>query len=273
MDASQIHDHWTQWATQYGADLRATTKSSTPKVLELEALSRHLRAILGGRSSASVLEVGCGNGVNCLALAQALPKVRFDGVDFVREMVTAANESARSTGQANLRFFEGNAAQLDAVVCLESRYDVVFTDRCLINLNTLELQLRALTGLAARLHPDGHLVLIENSMTTYNEQNRCRQILGLPARTPASYNLFFDEDAVRTHVAGLGLELVQVEDFITLHDLVLYVLVPAINGGTVDYEHPLVKAATTLSAGISASKPSAFGAFGQNRLFHWRKPG
>jgi len=40
----------------------------------------------------------------------------------------------------------------------------------------------------------------------------------------------------------------------------------------VDYEHPLIKVATMLSVAVSASKPSAFGAVGQNRLFDWRKP-
>jgi len=102
MDASQIHDHWTDWATRYGTDLRATTKSPTAKVLELDALSRHLRAILAGRKSANVLEVGCGNGINCLALAQALPQARFDGVDYVREMVAAAVQSAQSAQQPNM---------------------------------------------------------------------------------------------------------------------------------------------------------------------------
>jgi len=273
MDASQIHDHWTDWATRYGTDLRATTKSPTAKVLELDALSRHLRAILAGRKSANVLEVGCGNGINCLALAQALPQARFDGVDYVREMVAAAVQSAQSAQQPNMRFFQGNALELDAVAGLDAQYDVVFTDRCLINLDTTEKQLRALSGLIARVRPQGDLVVIENSRSTYDEQNRCRQIVGLAPRVPASFNLFFDESAIRAHVQQLGLELVQVEDFISLHDLVLYVLVPAINGGTVDYEHPLVKVAAVLSTGMSASVPGAFGSFGQNRLFHWRKRG
>ena len=271
MDASEIHKHWTQWAKDYGTDLRATTKAATPKMLELDALSRRLRSVLAEGTAGSVLEVGCGNGVNCVTLAKMFPNVRFDGVDFVAEMVDAATQSARAAGLKSLRFFAGNALEVAAVHGLEPRYDVVFTDRCLINLNSVELQKQAITGLVGKVGAGGHLVLIENSLDTYGAQNRCREILGLQPRTPASFNLFLDEKEIGRHAARLGLELVEIEDFITLHDLVLYVLLPAINGGQVDYEHPLVKAAALLSGGVSARERSAFGAFGQNRLFHWRK--
>lgn len=272
MDAAEIHKHWTDWATRYGADLRATTRASTPKVLEIDALTRRLRAISSERPIADVLEIGCGNGVNCFALAHAFPQLKFDGVDFVAEMVVAARERAAGLQGPMPRFFTGNVLELAAVEGLRSQYDVVFTDRCLINLNTTALQKQAIASLAARLRPDGHLVLIENSTTTYGKQNECREILGLPARAPASFNFFFDEAEIRAHVQGLGLELAHVEDFSSLHDLLLYALIPATNGGTVDYEHPLVKIATMLSIGISATTPSSFGPFGQNRLFHWRKP-
>lgn len=272
MEASEIHDHWTQWATKYGMDLRATTRATTPKVLEIDALTRRFRAIATDSPVTDVLELGCGNGVNCFALAESFPATRFDGVDFVAEMVQAARERAGAFPGKPPRFFVGDVLALQAVEGLERDYDVVFTDRCLINLNTHELHNQAVAALATRVRPGGHLVLIENSTATYGRQNDCRSILGLPPRTPASFNLFFDEAQIRAQAASSGLQLVHVEDFSSLHDLVLYALVPAMNGGTVDYEHPLVKLATNLSLGVFAQTPNAFGDFGQNRLFHWRRP-
>ena len=152
-----------------------------------------------------------------------------------------------------------------------AQYDVVFTDRCLINIKSVELQMRAITDLAARVRKGGHLIMIENSTATYDRQNHCRTLLDLPARTPAAFNLFFDETRILPHLKTLGFE-VEIEDFISLHDLMLYVLVPAINGGTVDYDHPLVHAATLLNIAVSAEISSAFGAFGQGRMFVCRKP-
>jgi SAM-dependent methyltransferase len=265
--------HWTESAVEHGAALGATTKTWTAKVLELDALARRFQAVLGGTDSpGAALEMGCGNGVNCLELATAFRNLRFDGVDYVPEMITSAEENRTSSPAADrVRFFVGDAVGVGAIEELEPAYDIVFTDRCLINLKTVDLQKQAISALAAKVRPGGHLLMIENSMGAYGRQNHYRELLGLPPRTPAAFNLFFDEDEILAHVRGSDLELVDVEDFISLHDLALYVLVPAINGGEVDYGHPLVEAAAMLNKAVSAETPGAFGAAGQNRLYCCRK--
>jgi SAM-dependent methyltransferase len=272
MDNQEIRQHWTKWATAYGGDLRATTKTWTAKALEIDALHRRLSSVVPDRADASVLEMGCGNGLNCVELAKLFPRIRFDGVDFISEMVTAAIENGTTNKvQDQVQFFVGDAVGVGAVIGLQATYEVVFTDRCLINLNTTELQKQAISALDSKVRPGGYLLMIENSMTSYRQQNLCRSALGLAPRTPAEFNLFFDEAEIRPHIASVGLELIDIEDFSSLHDLMLYVLVPAINGGTVDYDHPLVQAATTLSKELSVSMPAAFGSFGQNRMFVCRK--
>jgi SAM-dependent methyltransferase len=273
MNRDEIRQHWTDWANTYGGDLRATTKAWTPKLLELDALARRIRLVAGSASAVSILEVGCGNGINCIELAKLIPGSRFDGVDLIPEMVNAATENSQKGGWGDrLRFFTGDAVAIQQVGGLEDIYDIVFTDRCLINLNTIALQKQGIAALAAKVRPGGYLLMIENSLATYEEQNRCRQMLGLKPRTPAAFNLFFEEIPIRQHIAAIGLDLVDVEDFISLHDLLLYVLIPAVNGGEVDYDHPLVHAAMILNKEMSSIKPGAFGTFGQNRLFVCHKP-
>ena len=93
------------------------------------------------------------------------------------------------------------------------------------------------------------------------------------ARTPAEFNHFFDEATLLPFLPKVGLEVLDIEDFISLHDLVLYVLVPMVNGGKVDYEHPMVEAATQLNIALSSLQPGGAGAFGQNRLYKCRKTG
>lgn len=272
MDHESIRAHWTNWASSYGANLRATTKSWTAKALELDALSRRFQSILKDKPEARVLEVGCGNGVNCVHLAKAFARARFDGVDFIDGMIAAAIDNARGGNVGDrTRFFVGDILKLPTIRDLNDAYDVVFTDRCLINLNTVELQKEGISVLAQKLPPGGYLVMIENSTNTHSAQNRCREMLGLAPRTPAEFNLFFDEDRILAHIAAIGLDLVDVEDFSSLHDLALYVLAPATNDGKLDYEHPLVHAASKLSLEMSGSAASAFGAFGQNRMFVCRR--
>jgi SAM-dependent methyltransferase len=271
MDQSEIRDHWKSWAEAHRTHYKATTRGRTAKLLELDALRRRL-ALLFGDAEFSAFEIGCGNGINCIEMARAFPRATFDGVDFVAEMIEAAQESARSAQvDGRIRFTVGDVTRLDELPDLRPAYDVVISDRCLINLNTAELQGRAIQDLAAKVTSGGFLLLIENSHHTHGRQNLARQALDLPARSPAEFNRFFTEEEMAAHVSGAGLELLEIEDFSSFHDLVIYALVAAINDGKIDYDHPLVAAAAELSASFSAVERSAFGSFGQNRLYVCRK--
>lgn len=272
MDSKQIFEHWSNWAETYGKNLRATTKTGTAKLLELDALARRL-SLLDRTESADILEVGCGNGINCISLSKEFENFNFDGVDYIDKMISAAHDNLNEHQglSQRVRFFQGDVLEIKAHSALKTEYDLVFTNRCLINLNSIALQLQAITALTSMIKPGGHLVMIENSLTTYAEQNKCRESLGLTPRTPAEFNLFFDEKSIREHLPTTGLSLLETEDFSSLHDIVLYALVPAINDGKIDYDHPIVHAATTLSRALAATSPGAFGAFGQNRLFFCQK--
>jgi ubiquinone/menaquinone biosynthesis C-methylase UbiE len=271
LDLNSIREHWQGWAKQYGTSLRATTKTSSAKIMELDALSRALADVekVAG-SHLRILEVGCGNGQNCLNLLDRHPGASFTGVDFIDEMIEAANsvKAERNIPDERVVFQVGNVLELSLP---NAAFDVVFTDRCLINLNTDVLQQQAIASLAERLKPGGHLLMIENSQQTYETQNQARQLVGLPMRAPAEFNHFFDETKILPFLPSAGLELLSIEDFISLHDIVLYVLIPMVNGGKVDYEHPLVGAATNLNLALSALRPNGIGAFGQNRLYKCRR--
>ena len=271
MDLSSIRQHWQTWATQYGTHLRATTKAPSAKILELGALSRALAQIeKAAGNRLKILEVGCGNGQNCLHLSDLHPAASFTGVDFIGDMIAAANaiKAERSIPDHQLVFQVGNVLEL---ALPGASFDVVFTDRCLINLNTDALQQKAVASLTGLLKPGGHLLMIENSQQTYELQNRARELVGLPRRVPAEFNHFFDETTLLPFLPSVGLELLGVEDFISLHDIMLYVLVPMINDGKVDYDHPLVAAATQLNLALSGLEGGGSGQLGQNRMYRCRK--
>lgn len=269
-DLDEIRSHWENWAKSFGGDLRATTRTPTIKELEVDSLARALGAI---REQAckplSILEAGCGNGYNCLRLSQAFPDCRFTGFDYVADMVTAARALRKEAGipDERLNLFQDDILQLVHVI---GTFDVIFTVRCLINLNTDRLQLDAMSALAERVAPGGRLLMIENSRQTHGRQNRARELVGLPPRQPAEFNHFFDDPLVLSHLHALGFD-VGIENFSSLHDLILYVLVPMTNGGELDYRHPLVEAATKLSLAMNGEMPGAVGTFGQNQLYYCSK--
>jgi SAM-dependent methyltransferase len=270
----EVRAHWEREAAQHGAELRATTKASTAKRLEVDALARALhRHGLGARSKLALLEVGCGNGHNLRALAEIFPSALLTGVDYVPAMIAAAEAwRAASAHAARIALHVGDVLALERIPALAPRYDAVLTDRCLINLGSSERQQQALLALAERLAPGGWLFAIENSRRTFELQNDCRERVGLPRRTPAAFNHFLEEEQLFPAVAH-ALELVDAEDFISLHDLALYVLGPAANGGRIDYESPLVEAATQLLLSLPDARRRSFGEYGQNRLYALRRHG
>ena len=270
MDAENIHSHWEGWAKEHGTSVRATTMNETAKQLEIAALARQLDKVVPPSllRGLDILEMGCGNGLNIVELAKCLPEATFTGVDYVYDMILAARENAEAAGISSRTHFV-HADIFDFTNRYESDFDVVITDRCLINLNEVELQKRAIAILASKVRPGGWLLMIENCRQRRDLQNKLRVRLGMKPRPPAPFNLFFDEDKVFTHIYEAKLHLVDWVHFGGLHDLVLYVLVPALNEGVVVYDHPLVKIATELSL---KSPDINFGTFGQNTLFVCRKP-
>jgi len=263
MKSEDIRHHWENWAKTYGTGLRATTYAPTLKELEIDALYKQIRYL----KLKNVLEVGCGNGLNTIALAKLFPHAQFHGVDYVPEMIVAAMENGK--GVENVRFLALDLMQLNLPNYLDPEYDLVFTVRCLISLNTVEQQKRGISALAAKVKSGGYLMMIENSQQTYATQNILRGFLGLPERKCPEYNLFIDEGEILGHILDIGLRCINIVDLLSLHDLMLYVLLPALNDDPMkwEYDHPLVKVATELSKmGVN------FGSFGQGRLFVCGKP-
>lgn len=273
MNLDEIRSHWEKWSKEFETDLRATTKTSTIKKLEINAIYRAIKKTHFERmKDIEVLEVGCGNGYNCFVLSELLPDFNINGVDYVSEMIENAKilQSNNPTKYSRIMFQVGDMLSLENNKNIKDEYHIVFTDRCIINLNTIDLQLKAFDQLSKKVKQGGYLIILENTIQNYKRQNDCREAAGLLRREPAQYNLFIDENIFFAH-AKKSMRLVHIDDFGSLHDIILYVLIPMINGGNIDYAHPLVKAATDFSVSISEKYDNLFGNFGQNRLFLFHK--
>src|SRR5262249_6353116 len=107
MQPSDVHAHWQDWAVRYGTDLRATTLTSSIKRLEVAALARTIKRVILPSSMASILEIGCGNGQNVVALAKMFAEQRFSwyGIDYIQEMVDAAQKNASEHGLSQKTHF------------------------------------------------------------------------------------------------------------------------------------------------------------------------
>lgn len=265
MNYDQVKQHWDTWAKQFGTSLRATTKSMTIKQLEIFALMQHLK------SGAKILDVGCGNGYVDIAFIENIEDIHVVGADYSQEMVDNAILNANKLKPEQQQRLQFQVADVLALPFKEE-FDIVTTDRCIVNLTEVEMQKKAIENCANALRPGGQFLMLENSQQNYARQNEARESVGLPLRHWPSYNLFLDEDVILPYCASKGLELLQIDDFGSLHDLMLYVLLTAAEPNKEHYDEPPIVKAAELTMNLAAKGHGyPFGQFGQNRLYVFKK--
>jgi SAM-dependent methyltransferase len=273
MELDEIKKHWDANAKNNKTKLLSTTKTATIKQLEIDAFAREIQALCDNKAAKCLLEVGCGNGHNLFGLAELFPNFKFEGVDYSEEMVEAAQNLNKNQFDSKISFDVADVLKLEASVLDHSAYDFVITDRMLINLNSWDLQKNALQKLFALLKPNGYLILIENFTTSYRNQNELREIIGLPPRIPDAYNKFINENDFEIFIKNnLNAEIMVSKNFASLHDILLYVLLPHFNAGKVSYDHPVMESVTQLLINLPDELSESFGQFGQNNLYVLKRP-
>ena len=180
----RIREYWEDKAHQHRENLAATTPDPLAKNLEIGALKAALDPTL------DTLEIGCGNGYNLFALAETFSGA-LTGIDFAPAMIEVARESAKAKSDAKRVRFEVGSV-LDDLSSL-GEVPQIFTDRCLINLTSLDEQVAALENLGNMLPKGGKLALVESTQQGQERINALREQVGLDPIPYHWHNLYLDE--------------------------------------------------------------------------------
>jgi cyclopropane fatty-acyl-phospholipid synthase-like methyltransferase len=130
------------------------------------AITRTLSA--GG----SALEVGCGSGLACLALAEAVPEARVVGHDADPAAIARARELARAAGvQDRVHFALDDSTRLP-----RAAYQLITAEA--LRTRSSEPR-RVLNAIRNALVPDGVCLLLDESLTALGSS--AREPLDLPA--------------------------------------------------------------------------------------------
>jgi SAM-dependent methyltransferase len=237
------------WKGEY-----AGTNDLMIKVLELAELRRHFW------NGADVLEVGCGNGETAIELAEQFD-IKIDAFDFSDQMVAAANERTRgSRCAARVHFSVADVRNFRP----QRAYDIVYSERSLINLDSWEEQRAAIERILGWLKPSGAFLMCENSVDGLERINEYRRALDLPDITPPWHNTYFREENLRSvNVAGVALaDILPFSSTYYFLSRVVNAALAAQAGQQPSYDSPVNRLALKLPP---------IGDFAQTKLWIWRR--
>jgi len=243
------------WNSRADLGIRAGSNDYTAKRLEIEAIASF---VMDGQT---ILDIGCGNGVTTIELARRY-EVKIIGLDYAEAMISAARENANNQVlKGEIRFEIGDVLQLPE---FEEKFDIVYTERTLINLSDFSLQRRSIKAITDVLKVGGSYVMCENSQDGLNSINRLRERVGLSRIDPPWHNRYFKDDELkRLRIRGVRLERIE------CYSSTYYLLSRVVNawcarqeGREPDYNDAINQLAIELPA---------IGDMGQGKIWLWRK--
>jgi len=246
--SERIRQYWEDRAKTYGTQPAATTDDVYLRALEIETLIQKLSG-LEVPADSSVLDVGCGDGYSTLGIARHFPGFTFLGVDYSQGMIENAVGRLKTEpelrGRVSFKIADVlNLSELGGV----GFYDVVVTDRCLINLESLACQSAAIAQIGMRTKPGGFYVAIENFLEGHENMNKARLAVGLPEIPVRWHNLYFRETEF-IQSAERFFEVIELTDLASSYYFatrVVYSKMCQMRGEKPDYQHDIHKLAVNL---------------------------
>jgi 2-polyprenyl-3-methyl-5-hydroxy-6-metoxy-1,4-benzoquinol methylase len=255
MDAKKIMEVRSFWNKQANLGFGAGSRDLIAKQLEIEAISSYIS------DSFDILDFGCGNGITAMELARRF-KCQILGMDFAEEMIQSAKKISREM------VFKGSVDfQVGEIQSLKShnrQYDIIYTERMVINLPDWESQKEAILLLLSLLKPGGMYLMCENSQDGLDKINQFRKQINLPEIIPPWHNRYLkDEEINNFYPPDTSLEKI---DFYSSTYYFLSRIINAklaqIEGHEPDYDSQINQLALSLSP---------YGDIGQGRIWVWRK--
>jgi ubiquinone/menaquinone biosynthesis C-methylase UbiE len=243
------------WNSRAVLGQSAGTQDLILKELELKTIAEFVQPGM------KILDAGCGNGVTAIELARRF-QVDVTGVDYAAEMVKTAEQAAAGGALlGTIQFREGDVTDIRS---LAGDFDLVYTERVIINLPDWETQKKAITELAGLPRPGGLYVMLENSQDGLEEINALRQRVGLkPVVAPWHNRYLKDSELQNFRIPGATLEkVIFFSSTYYFLSRVVNAALAAREGKEPAYDSPVNQLALQLPA---------IGEMGQSRAWVWKR--
>ncbi len=196
-ELKKIYTHYENEAKSKSSSSKSTMQDQFIRQLEIEKISQLLKEIRNNNSE-KIIEIGCGNGHTIQKLSKII-KAEFVGVDVNKKMIDIAQSKKN----------KNNTFKVDDIVNTKipkNSFDIVFTERCLINLANWKTQKKALKNIFSILRPKGRFIMLEAFDDGLIDLNKARKSLNLEKINPAWHNYYFNKKQLEGYVKPMFLD-------------------------------------------------------------------
>lgn len=238
----KIKSYWDEQAESFGTDAKATTQDSYLRKIEINYICEYLSSF---EKRLNVLDIGCGNGYSTVEYARRVPKHNYVGGDYSEKMINNAKKNIENDNRGIVEF-----SVLD-VTCLskfEKKYDIIISDRCLINLPGIQERKQAINEIYKSLNHKGIYLMIENFIEGNNEFNKLRSWIELPTIDIRWHNSFMSQLELEQSTKNL-FDIERFENISSLYYLitrVAYSKTCELENRQPDYDNKIYEAAALL---------------------------
>jgi ubiquinone/menaquinone biosynthesis C-methylase UbiE len=164
---------------------------------EIELIKQHIQP------NSKILDAGCGEGEGTIAFSR-IPEVFVHATDFSDTRIRMARQRLERCKNVILK-------KVDFLkkYSLDNDYDIVISQRFLINLPSWNLQKKVLSDLMTMLKIGGKLVVLEGCKQGVDSLNEFREVWGLNPIPVKWHNLFLDDNELKMFMRGSHFDLIK----------------------------------------------------------------
>ncbi|HWC52612.1 MAG TPA: methyltransferase domain-containing protein [Chitinophagaceae bacterium] len=189
-----IKDHYKVQAGKHKDSATSTMEDLTTRSKEVTLIRNFFRSPVIKKNCNNILEIGCGNGYTLSHMTAEFPNYSYLGLDFSEDLLKIANDR----NLHGVKFEQGDVRKLRFDT---DSFDVVFTERCIINLLTWEEQQQGINEMHRVLKKGGYLLFIESFSDGYNNLNIARNQMGLDSIPMPHHNLYFEREPFEAFIS------------------------------------------------------------------------
>jgi len=195
------------WNKRAELGFKAGSNDEILKDLEISEIKKYLNDGL------KILEIGCGNGITAHEIAKSF-NVNILSVDYSPKMIENANNFIKENANINLKgkvkFKVMDVRELNLT---NQKYDIVISERTLINLDSFEEQLSVINKIHGILSNGGIYIMCESSKKGLERINNERSKFDLDKIKMPWHNNYIDDEKLNSNLDKIHLRLDEINHF------------------------------------------------------------